>query len=61
MNKIIAVLLLCFLSQVEAQQLSTARIWNEMVLNMIRNDITRPTVHAPNLFHTSIAMYISDR
>ena len=57
MNKIIAVLLLCFLSQVEAQQFSTARIWNKMVLNAIRNDFARPTVHARNLFHTSITMY----
>ena len=27
------------------------------VLEAIRNDFARPTVHARNLFHTSIAMY----
>jgi len=41
----------------DAQQYSTARVWNEMVLNAIRNDFARPTVHARNLFHTSVAMY----
>ncbi len=36
---------------------SVARQWNEEVLNAIRNDFARPTVHARNLFHTSVAMY----
>ncbi len=36
---------------------SVARLWNETVLNAIRNDFARPTVHARNLFHTSAAMY----
>lgn len=34
-----------------------ARLWNEAVLEGIRNDFARPTVHARNLFHTSAAMY----
>lgn len=38
-------------------QHSVAREWNEAVLEAIRNDFARPTVHARNLFHTSIAMY----
>ena len=38
-------------------QHSVARAWNEMLLEAIRNDFARPTVHARNLFHTSIAMY----
>lgn len=38
-------------------QHSVARQWNEMLLEAIRNDYARPTVHARNLFHTSIAMY----
>ncbi len=43
---------------VEAQEShSVARQWNEMVLNSIRGDFARPTVHARNLFHTSVAMY----
>ena len=36
---------------------SIARLWNEEVLNGIRNDFARPTVHARNLWHTSVAMY----
>lgn len=36
---------------------SIARLWNEVLLEAIRNDYARPTVHARNLFHTSIAMY----
>ncbi len=38
-------------------QHSVARQWNEMLLEAIRNDYARPTVHARNLFHTSIAIY----
>jgi hypothetical protein len=34
-----------------------ARAWNEAVLHAIRGDFARPTVHARNLFHTSLAMY----
>ncbi|WP_168796358.1 FG-GAP-like repeat-containing protein [Flagellimonas onchidii] len=37
--------------------LSAARIWNEALLEAIRKDFARPTVHARNLFHTSIAMF----
>jgi hypothetical protein len=36
---------------------SIARRWNEQLLNAIRRDIPRPTVHARNLFHTSLAMW----
>lgn len=36
---------------------SIARKWNEEVLHGIRNDFARPTIHARNLFHTSVAMY----
>ncbi|WP_206667116.1 FG-GAP-like repeat-containing protein [Seonamhaeicola maritimus] len=36
---------------------SIARIWNEALLHAIRNDYARPTVHARNLFHTSVALY----
>ncbi len=38
-------------------QHSVARQWNEQVLEAIRNDFARPTVHARNLFHSSVAMY----
>lgn len=36
---------------------SIARIWNEELLEAIREDLARPTVHARNLFHVSGAMY----
>ncbi len=36
---------------------SVAREWNEVLLESIRNDLARPTVHARNLFHASIVMY----
>jgi len=36
---------------------SVARRWNEELLESIRHDFARPTVHARNLWHTSIAMW----
>ena len=39
------------------EDVSVARRWNEVLLQSIRNDWARPTVHARNLFHTSAAMY----
>lgn len=36
---------------------SVARLWNEAMLQAIRKDLARPTVHARNLFHVSAAMY----
>ncbi|MDX1408918.1 MAG: hypothetical protein R3330_12310, partial [Saprospiraceae bacterium] len=38
---------------------SVAREWNEALLNAIRVDFARPTVHARNLFHTAVALYDS--
>ncbi|MEQ9303060.1 MAG: hypothetical protein RJQ14_04025, partial [Marinoscillum sp.] len=38
-------------------QHSIARKWNETLLEAIRKDFARPTVHARNLFHTSVVMY----
>lgn len=38
-------------------QHSVAREWNEILLNAIRNDFARPTVHARNLFHSAVALY----
>lgn len=40
-----------------AAEWSVARQWNEVLLSAIRNDLARPTVHARNLFHTSVVMY----
>ena len=36
---------------------SAARNWNEALLAAIRVDYARPTVHARNLFHSSMLMY----
>ncbi len=40
-----------------AQDHSIARTWNEVILESIRNDFARPTVHARNLFHMSAMTY----
>ena len=39
-----------------SEDVSVARRWNEVLLQSIRNDWARPTVHARNLFHSSAAM-----
>lgn len=44
------------LSEISAQH-SVARQWNDVLLEAIRNDNARPTVHARNLYHISAAMY----
>ena len=36
---------------------SVARVWDETLLEMIREVVPAPTVHARNLFHTSAAMW----
>jgi len=36
---------------------SVARVWDEALLELIRQVIPAPTVHARNLFHTSAAMW----
>lgn len=43
--------------QLDLENLSMARIWNEALLEAIRGDFARPNVHARNLFHLSIAAY----
>jgi hypothetical protein len=43
--------------KLSAQTHSVARLWNEELLAAIRRDTPRPTVHARNLFHVSLAMY----
>ncbi len=49
--------LLTFSFYLSSAQQSIARQWNEELLNAIRLDYARPTIHARNLFHTSVAMY----
>ena len=41
----------------ETRATSVAREWSEVLLEGVRNDFARPTVHARNLFHISSAMY----
>lgn len=38
-------------------QHSISREWNDELLEAIRKDFARPTVHARNLFHSSVLMY----
>ncbi|QMU65164.1 MAG: T9SS type A sorting domain-containing protein [Flavobacteriaceae bacterium] len=40
-------------------QHSVARDWNEQLLEAIRKDFARPTIHARNLFHSAAIMYDS--
>ena len=40
-----------------AAQHSEARQWNDLLLEAIRKDFARPTVHARNLYHVSVAMW----
>ena len=54
---LVLLILTSFVQLGTSQQYSAARVWNEMVLNSIRGDFARPTVHARNLYHTSLAMY----
>ncbi len=51
---IISVLSISYTAQA---QHSVARLWNEALLDAIRVDFARPTVHARNLFHSSVGMY----
>lgn len=36
---------------------SVAREWSDLLIASIRKDFARPTVHARNLYHTSVAMW----
>lgn len=57
MRKITFFILFTLASLSTVGQHSIAREWNEILLSAIRNDFARPTVHARNLFHTSVAMF----
>jgi hypothetical protein len=49
--------LVLFSFKISHAQHSVARQWNDVLLECIRNDNARPTVHSRNLFHISLAMY----
>lgn len=55
--KVLPLLLLLISPFWSNAQHSVAREWNEELLHAIRNDFARPTVHARNLFHSSVLMY----
>lgn len=57
-KKIFPILFFFVFFKINAQH-SIARKWNEVLLEAIRNDFARPTVHARNLFHSSVLMYDS--
>ena len=62
-NKLSRLVLCCicfllFSSEIRATE-SVAREWNEVLLQAIREDFARPTMHSRNLFHVSIALYDS--
>lgn len=43
-------------SKLGAQE-SAARVWNDVLLEAVRNDAARPTIHARNLFHHSVVTW----
>lgn len=59
MKKFGFILIVCVLMfpSIGNAQHSVAREWNDELLEAIRRDYARPTVHARNLFHSSILMY----
>lgn len=59
MKSLLLALSILFISafSVQAQEYSVARQWDEVVIQAIRNDNARPTIHARNLFHIHAAMY----
>ena len=46
-----------FVPTADTRSPSVSRQWNDILLNAIRDDFARPTIHARNLFHISAAMY----
>ena len=56
-HKLIPLLFILLPFLLTAQEHSIARQWNHVLLEAIRKDFARPTVHARNLFHSSMMMY----
>ncbi len=59
MKRLLPVLTFVFLSAATTNlwSQSVARLWNEALIQSIREDFARPPVHARNLFHVSLALY----
>jgi len=45
------------IDQEPSSEPSVARLWNEALQQSIREGYARPTVHARNLYHLSVAMW----
>jgi len=56
MKKLLIIFIVCGFIDANAQA-NVASEWNEQLLSAIRVDLARPTVHARNLFHSSMLMY----
>ena len=54
---LVLVLASCSDSKTTDEGLSIVREWNEILLQGVRTDFARPTVHARNLYHFSAASY----
>ena len=54
---IIGFSLLFSLSNLNAQDTTSVTVWMKAMLESIRNDEGRPTIHARNLFHASVVLY----
>lgn len=57
LKSLLFALFFCGSSLAQTTDQSIARQWNEVLLEAIRSDQARPTVHARNLFHTSTLMF----
>lgn len=57
MIRILCILCILPFSTIVSAQQSVARRWNEAMLQCIRKDFARPTIHARNIFHISASMY----
>jgi hypothetical protein len=51
------ILIILIATKFLAAQESIAQLWTKHVLFAVTNDFARPTIHARNLFHSSIVMY----
>ncbi|MGB1318141.1 MAG: hypothetical protein ACPG5W_08035, partial [Flavobacteriales bacterium] len=51
------VMLVCCSINLKAQDTSAATVWMEAMLEAIKNEEGRPTIHARNLFHASVVLY----
>ncbi|MGB0368846.1 MAG: vanadium-dependent haloperoxidase [Flavobacteriales bacterium] len=51
------VILVCSGASLKAQDTSAVTVWMDAMLEAIKNEEGRPTIHARNLFHASVVLY----